>query len=277
MASPCADIWSTYNSDSRKISDPEPGWSVVYSTYGQSSGLSSTTVSVYTTFSTATAAVVKQNVHTDETNADVTITPVYALGRPSPSVSVVSVSGWTETNSWLTKARPSCRYIAVSTSNDCGKCSIHGGSVELYYWPPATSTQAPASLITGRSTVLTEGVTLYSPTVYISLSTVYADNSCTQIGQNHTGTLLAMNPTDVSTQVHLGGKVAQSGANSYAMVNYADLAGLTPVTEYENQPSCIMFGCSTILPSFNPTLVVPLALRTLDPAWADCQAALEGL
>ncbi|KAK4498845.1 hypothetical protein PRZ48_009355 [Zasmidium cellare] len=143
-----------------------PGWTMAYSTYVKTSSLFTTTISVYTTFSTASVAVVKQNVHTNETNLQVTITPVYALGAPSPNV---------------------------------------------------------------------------------------------------------------STQYHWGGKVAQSGANEYGRMNYADLTGLPPVTDYENQPSCIMFGCSTILPTFNPTLVVPLALRTLAPEWADCDAALEGL
>ncbi|KAF2164069.1 hypothetical protein M409DRAFT_56791 [Zasmidium cellare ATCC 36951] len=277
VVSACKDLWSTYNGDRDRTSDPAPGWSLYYTTYGQDPSLMSTTIDVYKTFSTASVAVTKQNVHTNETNRQVTITPVYALGRPSPSVKVTTATEWAVSNSWLTKPTPSCRYVTLSTSNDCGKCSIYGGSVELYYWPPTTNTDTAMSTPATRSMELTNGITLFSPTVYISLSTVYASNWCTRVGQNHTGTLLAMNPTDVSTQWHWGGKVGQSAANSYGPINYTDLAGLTPVTDYEQQPSCIMFGCSTIFPTWNPTLVVPSALRTLAPEWADCGAALEGL
>ena len=276
--SSCNELWSTYNGNKLKTENPEPGWSLYYTTYGTTGGESTTTVNVYTTFSTANLSVVKNNIDSNAEDPRVTITPVYAMGQPIPSASVKTISSSQRTTSWLTGPKPSCRYIALSTSNDCGQCSIHGGTVELFFWPPATKTATESAAdATPRSTVLSNGITLYSQSAYISLSTIYASNSCTRVGLNHTGTLLAMDPADVSTQVHWGGKVAQTGANYYGQLNYADLMGVPPVSDYENQPSCIMYGCSTIFPTYSPTLVVPMAMRSLRPEWVSCVAALEGL
>jgi hypothetical protein len=234
-------------------------------------------VKVYTSFSTASISVIKQN-KDSLASGMVTITPVYAMGNPVKSVYVTTMTAWTKTNSWLTAPLPSCRYIGLSTTNNCGKCSIYGGTVDLYFWPPATAVSSKSSMMTEpASLILSEGVTLYSPTVYISLTTVYARNSCSFVGSNHTGTLVPMHPTDVSTQVHIGGKVAATGAYYYGQVDYADLMGVPPVIDYQNQPSCVRFGCPTIYPTYSPTLVVPMALRSLNTDWKDCVSALEGL
>ncbi|KAK4629721.1 hypothetical protein CLAFUW4_08520 [Fulvia fulva] len=272
----CAGLWNTYNGhvfDWRISGGVAPsGWSTVLSTYGADAIPSTTTVNVYTSFSTANATLTRQH-PTDARLPKVTITPVYAVGNPVPSVSVETASPYSGVVSYITAPQPSCRYAALKTTNDCGQCSIYGGTVELLFWPPTTSTTSAGAPVITKSTVW-DGITLFSPTVYISLSTVYASNSCMQVGQNHTGTLLAMKPEDVSTQIHIGGKVA---AYTYGRVDYADLVGLPPLDDYEAQPSCIMFGCSTIFPTYSPTLVVPMALRTLEADWSSCVAALEGL
>lgn len=273
----CADLWGTYNAhvfDWRVSGGGAPsGWSTVFSTYGADAIPSTTTINVFTSFSTANVSIVRQNPTDPARLPKVTITPVYAMGSPIKSISVETASPYSGVVSYITAPQPSCRYAALKTTNDCGQCSIYGGTVELLFWPPATSsTTAGASVVT-RSAVW-DGVTLFSPTAYISLSTVYASNSCMQVGQNHTGTLLAMRPEDVSTQIHIGGKVA---AYTYGRVNYADLLGPPPLDDYEAQPSCIMFGCSIIYPRYSPTLVVPMALRTLEPEWQSCVPALEGL
>ena len=284
VVSACNHLWDEHNDESNDWASPAPGWSTFVSTYINLGGPTTTTVEVYTSFSTADQAVVKQNLSpTGTEDAMVTITPVYAMGNPVPSLSLASYPGETTTRSWLTSPEPSCRYIGLSTRNDCGQCSILGGTVQLYYWPPATSTilsgteTESASMTITQSAVLPDGKTLYSPSVYISLHSISATDSCSQVGQNHSATLLTLNPNDVFTQFHFGGMVAASGANSYGRLKYADLTGLPPVTAYEDQPSCVMFGCSTIYPTFDPTLVVPLQLRSLDPAWSSCAAALEGL
>lgn len=87
-----------------------------------------------------------------------------------------------------------------------------------------------------------------------------------------------MRPEDVTTQAHIGGKVFQTGANVYGPLNYSAFAGVVPASVYEDQASCVMFGCPTIFPSvWKPTLVVPPQMRSIDPAWASCALGLQGL
>lgn len=241
---------------------------------------STSTVEVYTTFSTSDAVFTKDAVDSSgQIDGLTTLTPVYAVGTPSPSISVLTWTGTQSPYSYITGPTPTCKWLDVSQSSQCGQCTLSGGTVQLFYWPPAT---ANATLTTGTapplSTVL-DGTTLYSPTVYISLQAVHAENSCYSVGGNHTSTMISLNPTDVTTFYHFGGKVAASGANSYGQLDYNDLTGLPPATGYEEQPSCIMFGCPTIYPSssWDPTLEVPLQLRTIDPAWANCAQGLDGL
>lgn len=153
-----------------------------------------------------------------------------------------------------------------------------GGTVQLFFWPPATVNSTITSTQNPESTVI-EGTTLYSPSVYISFEAVHASNSCFQVGRNHTATMISLASAEVSTQIHTGGKVKASGAESYGQLDYAHLIGLPPATQYEMQPSCVMFGCPTIYPStsWNPVLLVPTQLRSLDPAWSSCAVGLDGL
>jgi hypothetical protein len=54
----------------------------------------------------------------------------------------------------------------------CGYCAIQGETVELIYWPPATSLPngTDKSVVSGPSVVITMGTTFTSPTVSTSLS-----------------------------------------------------------------------------------------------------------
>ena len=286
----CAPLWTSYNSKQGGSTLPSTGsWSWETILHSSNAGVYTTTWSEYTTFSTVAGFSVIGYGGT-------TITPVYALGTPIIHTSVYTSLGWATSS--LTAPTPTCRYWAVSwptsdtytppptssaSSTSCGQCTIYGGTVELLWWPamPTNSVAGNGSDIdqpvSSRSTVL-DGTTLVSPTVYISLHTISASDYCSPVGKTYTSTLLAMNPRDVSTQYHFGGKVAQTGANSYGPLNYNALTGLPPASAYENQPSCIVAGCPTIYPiPLKPTLVVPSQIRSLDPAWADCAGALAGL
>lgn len=289
VSSTCAPQWSSYNSKLFGSTVPSKGsWSWVTTVHTSGDGVYTSTWSEYTSFSTVLGYSVIGYGGT-------TITPVYALGTPITHTSVYTSLGWSE--SWLTAPPPTCRYWAVSWptsdtyvppststafSTSCGQCTIYGGTVELFWWPALSTAsiaanESTSNLRPSRSTVL-NGTTLVSPTVYISLHTVSASNYCSPVGKTFSSTLLAMNPTDVSTQVHFGGKVAQTGANWYGPLNYSHLTGLPPVSEYEHQPTCIFAGCPTIYPiPVKPTLVVPTQIRSLDPAWAHCAGALAGL
>ena len=275
LANICESSWDSYNSIAYGGESTPSGWHYYTALEGEKPYTSTSTVEVYTEFSTSNATFVKQ-VATPYGKLT-TITPVYAIGTPSPSIAVTS---WTQSQSlysYLTGPVPTCKWRYVTEQSQCGQCTLTGGTVQLYYWPP-TASGTITSPYTTVSTVL-DGTTLYSPTVYISLESVHAGNSCYRVGSNHTRTMISLNPTDVTTQIHVGGKVAQSGANTYGQLNYDDLTGLPPATQYELQPSCIMFGCPTIYPSssWDPTLVVPTQLRSIDPAWGNCAVGLDGL
>ena len=289
-AGTCNRMWKSYDNVQYGSRSPGTGWSISTTVVGATGGVSTYTVEVWTSFSTANVSFVK---------GITTITPVYALGSPVPTI---SVTNWgpphLSTIKLLTASTPSCKFMSFTTLDpsdckshpcttshhpDCGLCTVYGGTVDLYFWPPsaASSPRTPQATFAAShqpwSTVL-EGTTLYSPTVYISFQTLYASNDCNRVGNGYTNTLMAMKPEDVSTQYHWGGMVAQSGANHYGPLNYGDLTGLPPASDYEMQPSCIMFGCLTIYSrSWHPTLMVPSKVRSIDPAWASCALGLEGL
>lgn len=275
----CSPEWNKYSAARTDIGHPIPGWSTSISIFGHDALATSMTTSMWTTFSKASEGVVVA-AGSNPAGPVTTLTPVYALGRPVPSVIVTTYyPDDLITSTLLSGPEPTCKFNVATWNDNCGQCTLTGGTVDLYFWPPSTAAGNHTSLQPARkrSTVL-NGTTLYSPSVYIHLRTVYASDSCFQIGARHTSTLLAMDPEDVSTQVHWGGKVAQSGAEAYNTLDYADIVGLPPVSAYEHQPSCLIFGCSTIYPSsWDPVLVVPTQLRAIDPAWQSCAVGLDGL
>jgi len=121
--------------------------------------------------------------------------------------------------------------------------------------------------------ITTLGTTLTSPTVYVSFQTVFAENLCTAVGGNHTGSIIGLAPQDVSTIY--GNLLAKSW--SYRQIDYQYLAtSQVPISVYEEQPTC-GGHCTTILPEYNPTLSMPPQIRSLDAAWADCDLALYGI
>ena len=290
VVSRCSASWSSYADVQTAIGvlPSSGGWTAVTQVTAGKKYIDTT--SIYTSFSTTNTTWHGFN---PMNGVPTTITPVYALGTPWLSRSTGTWANITQI--WRTAPTPECRYGAVyaattrsphgfRTSSGCGQCTIYGGNVQLYWWPSlsepphlsnATATQGSSP---ARSTVLS-GTTLISPTVYISLHKLHAQNSCDQnVGTRVASTLLAMNPTDVSTLVHNGDMAAASGANFYGTLNFDHLTGLPRVSDYEMQPSCVYGGCPTILPiPFSPTLVVPSQVRSMDPAWESCEAGLEGL
>ena len=288
----CKPQWDTWTSIQRQLlPTPSTGawsWFTSINEHSFSGTVRTTTLSVYTKFST-----VKHYSYVNVYGS--TITPVYALGKPTITESVVPNPHLRAT--YLTGPTPNCRYNYVDWMADgsllhqnsqifsltCGQCTVHGGEVQLYWWPSPSTVSisgdgvAPKSATSIRTTVI-NGVTLTSPTVYVSLHNLSASNSCSVVGSTIKQTLLPINPTDVSTLVHIGGKVDQTGANQYGPLNFQHLTGLPPVSEYEQQGECIYAGCPTIYPTpINYTIVVPSQVRSMDPAWAHCAAPLEGL
>ncbi|KAK3630072.1 hypothetical protein LTR56_002641 [Elasticomyces elasticus] len=196
---------------------------------------------------------------------------------------------------------PSYWLSACSYSGQGDRCTITGGSVQLLFWPAkATATangtfaNATASpTITGMVTATARGITMTSPSVYISFETVYAVNNLGEtIGKPRTADIMAFNPEEISS---VQGGDRRSATDQYGSeylsywgdspFNYADITWPVPATAYLQQPRCFLMsqdgsdtgGCPIILDDYNPVLVVPAAVRGLDPAWASCALDWEGL
>jgi hypothetical protein len=278
IAQICGASWRSYESVEDGLKPPGAGWhnTTTVVSYTNPGGTRTTEVEVFTSFRTATEGIVVG------ASTFSTMTPIYALGSPVLStITTIEPLYPQPTYTVLTAPTPRCKYTAYSRidRSECGKCTITGGTVDLYFWPPAqtgTSDGTPRfPTSTGVVSTVVDGNTLISPTVYISIHTIYASDACLQVGKRHHGTIVAMNPEEISTQVHVGGKAA---AYSYRRLDYNDLTGLPPVSNYEMQPSCLVTGCPTIYyTSWNPTLVVPSKVRAIDPAWATCGLDLAGL
>ena len=171
---------------------------------------------------------------------------------------------------------PRC-YIPGPPLDVCGQCTIHGGKVDLLYFPVSTETSrdmcatAPTSPVicpfgptrpnddtvtgfatapcqylptqrtsttdSGPSTVI-NGTTLYSNREYISYDTLYATNSCGRVGGTYSNGLVTVASSDVYS-VYGYHYVITHAAYSF---NFADLAAPVPASAYLGQASCYDSG-----------------------------------
>lgn len=171
---------------------------------------------------------------------------------------------------------PRC-YIPGPPLEACGQCTIHGGKVELLYFPLSTQTTrdmcatAPTSPVicpfgpthpnddtvtgyatapcqyistqrtrttdSGPSTVV-NGTTLYSNRAYISYDTLYATNSCGRVGGTYSNGLVTVASSDVYSVSGYHFVITHA---AYPF-NFADLAGPVPASAYLAQASCYDSG-----------------------------------
>lgn len=167
---------------------------------------------------------------------------------------------------------PRC-YLEDLSDKACGQCTIHGGSVQLLYFPVTEDTSrdmcatAPASSVicpygpthahndtisgfatapcqyintghpsttdSGPSTVF-NGTTLYSNRAYISFDTLYATNSCGRVGGTYSNGLVPVPSSDVYS---VSGYHFQMTHAAYPF-RFADLTGPVPASAYLCQANC---------------------------------------
>ena len=175
-------------------------------------------------------------------------------------------------------------------------------SLQLLYWPVATTslhtlgngTSTEIIPLTphpnATQTAVVDGITITSPTVYISFQTAWATNNCGDpVGKNHTGSLIGLRADEVSSIHGASGpefiSLSQTTSSLHfygtwiaASFNYTNLA-LTPVplSAYLDQPSCYDEFCPTIYSDYRPVLSVPKQVLSLDPAWSSCDLFWEGI
>ncbi|KAI7239685.1 hypothetical protein KC330_g1793 [Hortaea werneckii] len=194
-------------------------------------------------------------------------------------------------------------------------CAITGDTVQVYYWPPTTATAVEngtltasashalnngAAIATGPVTAIVGDATLTSPTIYISYRSLYASNSCHQVGQRYSNTIipLAKNDDLKSLAYHqlddMPARPGLSGSPSsweYEELpfNLTDLTEPVPQSIYMQLPRCQLslsaytkagfdagdFTCSEY-GAYKPLIAIPTEVRDLDPAWASCTAWYGG-
>jgi hypothetical protein len=121
---------------------------------------------------------------------------------------------------------PSSSFAAGCTLG-CHSCQINGGTVQLIYWPPVSSTwiNGFCSAISGSSndtlTVVTLGTTLTSPTIYVSFDSLYAHDSCSAFGKTYYNEIVAI--TNTANLSSLAGYGHYNGLGYSASFNFTDL------------------------------------------------------
>ncbi|RMZ09508.1 hypothetical protein D0860_04195 [Hortaea werneckii] len=210
---------------------------------------------------------------------------------------------------------PATQSFAPGCSLGCQTCAITGDTVQVYYWPPTTATAVEngtltasashalntgASNATGPVTAIVGDATLTSPTIYISYRSLYASNSCHQVGQRYSNTIipLAKNDDLKSLAYHqlddMPARPGLSGSPSSweyeeLSFNLTDLNEPVPQSIYMQLPRCQLslsaytkagfqasdFTCSEY-GAYKPLIAIPTEVRDLDPAWASCTAWYGG-
>lgn len=230
------------------------------------------------------------------------------------------VFGDTGIPGWVTSGSstfwPTSRSFAPSCTLGCQSCAITGNTVQVLYWPPSTASLAENGTMTARQSQLAglgsgnasdliiaivDNTTLTSPTIYVSYKSLYASNSCSQVGRRYSNTIIPLaNNKDLHSLAYhqlddmpLGPGLSGSGVSwdyEQQPFNLSDLIEPIPNSIYNQLPWCqsalgaysragfntSSFVCSPHGP-YAPLIAVPTEVRNLDPDWASCTAWYGGL
>ena len=187
----------------------------------------------------------------------------------------------------LSPVAPDCVPASI-----CSSCQITAQSVRLLYWPQTElpddgicPSQGGINMTTftaeptgdGPNTQIFEGLTLTSPTAYMSFSGVGVSWCGTQ-SIIKTNALISMDPQDVSSlrvvPYPIPGEPYSYGtfADQFSY-NYADFNTPMPYSVYTNAWFCQdLFPCQTMTPdSYSPILAYPTSfIELLNPMFSAC-------
>lgn len=206
---------------------------------------------------------------------------VAAIASASSTVictSPISIPGLTfpSCNTYTTYHFPKSVYPPASC---CNTCSIQASRVQVNYWAPEANSTTQVPKI--PYTLVSDGYTFTSPSVYVVYKDLYAQGDCTyyeqgQIGNNISDATIAYDPEALSTA-----PCVQSGETEfigYQPINYLDWYNHIPNSVEENQPGCDIPNTHGINPAgtdlaANPMFSLPPGLSSLEPIWSSyaCQ------
>lgn len=195
-------------------------------------------------------------------------------------------------------SRDLCAGIGAATNCALGPTSApYANTGNPYEQPPC------AYVITNHTSttdsgpyIVSGGHTFYKNRAYISIDAVSATNGCSQVGRNHTGSILTLQSSDVYSVMGYHHEFQDIGHR----FNFADLTTVpsaayyascgggadcepptywnrfTYHTDYLNGNQSADFGTMALHSTqqqyiwdqaYFPTLLMPTQIRSLDPAW----------
>ncbi|KAG9254355.1 uncharacterized protein F5Z01DRAFT_102773 [Emericellopsis atlantica] len=195
--------------------------------------------------------------------------PVPALGNESTAT--------TEASSTITQAPAESLPVPINTCSywdstasqwfwNSPSCNVHAGTVDLVFWPTTGNLTYPSTFYDSVN-----DYTFTSPSVYMVVHTLYAENACGPLGPSTSKAIFDFDLTQVSTLVPYSDETATTrratrqlylsdlGTSCQASFNTTELATQTrPVKDEDTR-------C-------NPFLVIPMDIKRWGyPYWKHCQ------
>lgn len=184
----------------------------------------------------------------------------------------------------LTSTLPACPSIPSSfqpPASCCNSCSIQASQVTVNFWSPEATptTQAPSET---PYTLVSDGFTFTSPSVYVMYKDIFAQGDCTnyeqgQIGNSISAATIAYDPAALSTAACVQNPSEQEFI-VYGAIDYSGWANPVPNSVEETRAGCFIPNTSGINPAgtnlvANPAFSIPPGLSSLQPIWSSfgCQ------
>ncbi|CAF9934282.1 MAG: hypothetical protein ALECFALPRED_005905 [Alectoria fallacina] len=184
----------------------------------------------------------------------------------------------------LTSALPACPSAPSSfhpPASCCNLCSIQASQVTVNFWSPEATptTQAPSET---PYTLVSDGFTFTSPSVYVMYKDIFAQGDCTNYEEGQIGTsirtaTIAYDPAALSTAACVQNPSEQEFI-VYGAIDYSGWANPVPNSVEETRAGCFIPNTSGLSPAgtnlaANPAFSIPLGLSSLQPIWSSfgCQ------
>ena len=208
---------------------------------------------------------------------------VAALGTPVANVKCASLpvpSCYT----WTTFNFPKSIYPPPSC---CDACTILAPRVQVNYWAPESNsnrTTAAAQTPEKPYTLVSDGYTFTSPSVYVVYKDLSARADCTyyyggQLGDSISDVTVAYDPGALSTAECRG--LQNGGYLGYQSIDYSSWYRPVPNSVMETQSGCSLYYTKNIDPAgtdllANPDFSIPQGLSSLKPLWSSYSCVPDG-
>jgi len=188
-------------------------------------------------------------------------------------------TGYVTASDWNTEITYAFAQSRLPPPQCCASCSIQASRVQVRFWAPETVSAAattPAPKV--QYTLVSDGYTYTSPSVYVVYSGLFAQADCSlyaagQIGNNISATTVAYAPENLSTAECYG--PGDGGFNGWKAIDYTDWASPAPNSVVEKQSGCKPYGGVSMTDDpagtnlvASPQFSLPQGLSTLAPAWS---------